>query len=381
MSFDRMHSLHTKTSRIIDLGSICEMFTGTEGGSAIVSIHKTPGGGARHAVVTINSAAAAKIAAIGSERRMLGSYEEDPGSYEHDARLAFLDAVPEMTSALMFAKTADATIIEVRGLPVRDDAPRTPDDGIVLEPEVRSHVFNLVGSLTGSLSLRGFSYGSENGGRLLRAVSPVPQVACQASSQGFADDLGWHQDNANRSMVRFSYPRSNRRGPMNDYQAFVCVRSDEQVPMHVAGLEDIVGEVARRHGSLLVDVLHEPEFSICRPASHGGGLDAEGVPLLARDELGRLHGRFHAGNVIGLSPRAQAAYDAFRTVSHVSGSAVEIDGEEGALLIYANTRVMHRRRRYQPRFDGRDRYYVRIYMMNADDLQSWKSHLNGRVFT
>ncbi|MET4896589.1 hypothetical protein RN629_05360 [Sphingomonadaceae bacterium jetA1] len=380
MSFQEMFGLYSETSRITDFGAICEIFTGSEGGSAIVSIRPTPGGCARHAVVTINPSAAKKVASIASERRRWGSYEDDPEGYEYDARMAFLDAVPEMTSGLMFAKTADATVIEVRGLPIDEDSPKTPSDGAVTEADVRSYIFNLVGSLAGSLSLRGFAYASENNGRLLRAVAPVRRLAAQASSQGFADDLGWHQDNANRFIPGLSEPKEQIRGPMNDYQAFVCVHAEDDVPMDVAALDDIVAEIGRRHGSVLVDILHRPEFGICRPASHGGGLDVEGVPLLARDRSGRLHGRFHASNVIGLTPEAQSAYERFKEILRASRSGLEIAGEKGALLLYANTRVMHRRRSFRPRFDEQDRYYIRLYLMNADALSGWNSLINDRVF-
>lgn len=380
MSFKELYGLYSQTSRVASLGPICEIFTGTGGGSAILSVQATPGGRGRHAVITINAEARQKIAAINSKRLLATTYEADPASYEAQARLAFLDAVPEMTSAIMFARTADATIIEVRGLPTPAEKAQTPDDGVVREEAVRSHVLNLVGSLTGPLGLCGFSYASENDGRLLRAVAPVSKLALQASSQGFADDLGWHQDNANRQMVIAAEPQASQRGPMNEYQAFVCVHPDEDVPMDVANLEDMVAELASRHGSLLVDKLHAPEFGIYRPSSHGGGLDVEGVPLLALDEKGRLHGRFHAGNVVGMTPVAQAALDAFRETCASTRSRMEVEGREGALLIYDNTRVMHCRRKFKPRFDGADRYYIRLYMMNLDGFKQWQHCANGRVF-
>ncbi|MCJ8507857.1 hypothetical protein MUU53_08010 [Rhizobium lemnae] len=381
MSFEEIYGSLALNQRIATLGPVCDIFTGAEGGSAIASVQKTPGGCGRHAVITINSAAAQKIAAIRSERRENGSYEQDPAAYEQDARLCFLDAVPEMISALMFAKTADATTIEVRGLPVPEGKVRTPDDGVVVERDVRGYVFNLVGSLVGSLSLKGFSYSSENHGRLLRAVAPVAQLASQASSQGYADDLGWHQDNANRPMVAAIDPAACSRGPMNEYQAFICVHADEQVPMDVANLEDIVHELSQRHGSVLVDTLFQPEFGLCRPSSHGGGLDATEVSLLARDGKGRLHGRFHAGNVIGMTPTAQASYDAFKAACGATKSRMEIDGERGAVLIYENTRVMHRRRRFTPQFNGSDRYYIRLYMTNHDTFKCWQQFAQERVFS
>jgi len=167
---------------------------------------------------------------------------------------------------------------------------------------------------------------------------------------------------------------------MNEYQAFVCINADPDVPMDLVALGDVVEATAARFGSILIERLTSSEFAINRPESHGGGRDIEGVPLLLTDAAGLLHGRFHAGNVVGMTSQAQLAYDAFRDVAATTSASIEIAAERGALLIYANSRVMHRRRRLKPRFDGRDRYYLRLYMMCEVAFAASEAPRRGRVF-
>lgn len=380
MRFTEFFEVYRQVPRITEVGLVCEMFRGADQGAVIASLSKTPGGSDSRAIISVNEATALKIASISSDRLAHGSYDHDPTGFESDARRLFLDAAPELAAAIMFAKAADVPVIEVRNLPSPKSQVRTPSDGVVAEQDVRRYVLNLVGTLGGAWGLCGFSYESENEGRLLRAISPVQTRALEASSQGFADDLGWHQDNANRRIPGVPDTIRNDRGPMNAYQAFVCVRPDPDVPMDLVTLADIAAEAAKRHGSMLIDALAAPDFAINRPDSHGGGRDVEEVPLLVRDAAGRLYGRFHAGNVVGLTPEAQAAYEAFRQIATATRSTMEVQGERGALLMYSNTRTLHRRRRFAPRFDGADRYYVRLYMMDGDEMQEHEAHLHGRTF-
>ncbi|MEM8594964.1 MAG: hypothetical protein AAGF76_00610 [Pseudomonadota bacterium] len=330
-----------------------------------LTLRPTPGGAALQAYIEISNRMSEAIhGAIEWAAKDVTSYDADPVGFEEAASVAVSKSAPGLVSALQLAAEHHPVLIAISGMPVYQ-AGRTPLDGIVDEAEIMRPVLAFVGAMSAGLGLEGFTYATENGARLLRAVAPVAINGEAASSQGFAADLGWHMDNANRSVPDVEVPHSDGRGEMNPYQGFISITPEDGVPMEVVALDDVIREVRASCGSAIVDQLKRSDFAIDRPDSHGGGRDVEGVPLLLPDSKGLLHGRIHAGNVSGLDHEAHAAFEHFKRVLEATPSVMEIHSKPGDVILYSNTRALHRRRRYTPRLDGTDRYYVRIYFAPA----------------
>lgn len=358
---------------------IGKVFDGAEGAAVVVYFARTPGKGALSARVQVNARSAANVAKV-HETLVGSSYEVDPEKFEQRVTHELVFNAPELVSAINYAFSNGAIIIEVLGLPGPAVQPTTPDNGLVDEPSVAEHVTNLVGVFAGALGCRGFAYSCENGGKLLRVVAPQIENAGQASSQGFADDLGMHSDNANRTIPHTFDTAQPERGPMNAYQAFATVNACPDTPMEVAALQDIVNEVINEHGVAVITALEQPNFSVFKPDSHGGGLDIVGVPVLVRDAKAQVHGRFHMANVVGVTPEAEVALEKFRAVVSKTTSIVKIPGRKNGLVLYSNSQCMHRRSRYSPRFDGSDRFYVRLYLSHPDVMTAYSAYAVGRVF-
>jgi len=272
-------------------------------------------------------------------------------------------AAPELLSAANFAHAFNPSVVEVAGFEPAGRTVVTPLNGIVAEGNVGSHVFYLVSMFAGGFRLSGFAYSSENGGRILRAVAPNPQLAGEISSQGYTEELAWHQDNANKPFpMGANVSRGIDRDFMNHYQAFVAVNVDDKTPMEIMTLDDVVLDLERECGSEVIEALQRPAFSVRPPASHSDGITVKGVPLLERDAGGRLHGRFHSANATGLTPESRNALDAMTRCISNSTKSILYFGSPGSLILYANTRVLHRRSHYTPSFGGGDRYFVRMYL-------------------
>jgi hypothetical protein len=354
-------------------------FRGTEQGAAAYVEVRTPGRRSRRAVIGVNQATADKIRWLALNADF-ESYQADPETYERNARLRLADAAPELMGAIALAKARDAVMTEIHGLPVPATFPATPLGGVVDEREVRSHVANLVGGLAGGWGLTGFAYQSENQGKLLRAVCPVKALAETASSQGYAAELVWHQDNANRAIAGIERGHPGHAWPINPFQGFVAVRPIAP-RMEAVALADVIDETVRRHGADVADRLQTSDFAVNKPDSHGGGRDVEGVPVLIRGDDGAWHGRFHAADVVGLSPASQEAMRLFTEVVTATRTRVEFRLDPGSLLLYSNTRCMHRRSSYSAKLDGRDRYFIRLYLMSPDLLREYAAKTTrDRVF-
>jgi hypothetical protein len=157
---------------------------------------------------------------------------------------------------------------------------------------------------------------------------------------------------------------SNNAAFMNPYQAFAAIRTRNDVPMEVVPLDDLLFEVVSAFGPQLIRVLSLPLYAVRWPDSHasGGQIAISAVPVLVRDGYGNLHSRFHEENTVGLTPEARHALDCFREVVKSTEAVLEIRSHPGDLVLYSNTRAMHRRRAYTPMFNGMDRYYVRTYL-------------------
>ncbi|KPL50855.1 hypothetical protein ABB55_00270 [Prosthecomicrobium hirschii] len=259
--------------------------------------------------------------------------------------------------------------IIIKGLPRPCPLIATPLNGMVFEPDVRPQTGFLVALLGSAANLVPFAYGTENRGLILRAVVPVAELKGKASSQGSANDLGMHNDNANQAMIHEAWFEPGAPF-MNPYQAFVCIRPRRDVPMETAALDDILPELDASHGPEPARILQAPVFDVRWPDSHqkGGQIAVAGVPVLVPDSLGRMHSRYHAANISSTDANAQAALDKFHQIVAGTKSVMEIHSEPGDLLIYSNTRMMHRRRAYAANFDGSDRYYVRVYLAPAEAL-------------
>jgi hypothetical protein len=62
-----------------------------------------------------------------------------------------------------------------------------------------------------------------------------------------------------------------------------------------------------------------------------------------------------------------------------TSAVLTVRPEPGTVLVYSNLRVLHRRSRYAAKLDGRDRYYLRLYGLDAAILHDHAGICAGRV--
>jgi hypothetical protein len=318
-------------------------------------------GNAKMARVTLTDDDAMAAAEAKSRLDHLFDYESDPGGFEKAAHRILREELPALLDASAWALKCAAPLIVVSGFTPHAVPIATPDDGIVHGKAVRAPVATLVGTFGFACGMGGFSYVSENKALLQRAVAPIKRLASQASSQGYKSELNFHCDNANQPMACEHGAIVNGQ-LMNPYQGFVAINTEPTVPMELAAIADVKSAMARRFGADIVEVLYRHVFAIKAPASHNddGEIAAWNLPLFVRDDDGLTHARYHADNVIGLTGAAEHALACLHETVKAS-PVIALRSKPGDLILYSNTRMMHRRSAYEPRFDGTDRYFVRVY--------------------
>lgn len=334
-----------------------------------VKMHWTQNSNPKYAIVQLTSLeqqlAMKALPALGE----LADYDVDPQANEAKAADIVTAHLPEAVRVIELLHSFGFPLIVVKGLPAPCSRVATPLDGNVDEAAVKPNVGYLSGLFRKACKLGAFAYATENSGRILRAVTPVRTQTGKASSQGFDNDLDMHNDNANQPMV-IEQAFVHGKSFMNPVQGFVAIKTRADVPMEVQSLDDVLCQLEDVYGIDAARPLFEPEFAVRWPDSHlhAGEIAVEGVPLLIRDTDRNVHSRFHASNVVALTEHAQDALDKFRELTATAAWVIEIAADPGDLIVYSNTRMMHRRRAFAPRFDGTDRYYVRTYLAPLDVL-------------
>ncbi|MEV7808306.1 TauD/TfdA family dioxygenase [Microbispora sp. NPDC088329] len=239
-------------------------------------------------------------------------------------------------------------------LPVQEDLPDTPVTGFGDEHELAAlNALHL--GLIRLMRAIPFAVSFENDGRLIRNVVPNPAASGTTSSWGADSEFFWHSDNPHQP---FGLPGSDPRPFMPQYLTFMALRNEERVPTDLAAIEDVV----LRLDAETLERLLAPEFDVGAPASNEGEKTQPltNTPVLSHGADGRYRVRFDRGTTTGRTPAAAAALERWCEVLRTV-PAEELVLEPGVFLVFDNYRVLHRRRRFEPKPAAAARWLRRCY--------------------
>jgi Taurine catabolism dioxygenase TauD, TfdA family len=252
-----------------------------------------------------------------------------------------------LVGSLRHAASAACPVIVVRGLPSDAVSPTTPYDGVVDLTESYRAIINLH-AVVGSLGLHPVAYAKENSSTL-HAVCPVTGGRGKISSHGYDTASPFHTDYADRPIDE---PRCDQ-SPAAAALAFAVERAELATPMEyvpVCRLLSVLSAEQIRTG-------HLDEFSVRAPAIFCDGQATRVRRLfLARDDRCRLN----LGTMTGLTPRASRLLGEIREILSDESLVERIHVRRGDVVVMDNQRVVHRRASFAPRWDGTDRYFVRM---------------------
>jgi Fe(II)/alpha-ketoglutarate-dependent arginine beta-hydroxylase len=187
-----------------------------------------------------------------------------------------------------------------------------------------------------------FGWSSQREGALINNVLPVKSHEGEQLSTGSTVELDWHTEEA------FHPYRA-------DYLALMCLRNPDHVPTYVGSIKDVsIDEVIKK-------VLFRPRFIFHVDKNFQNGMfdDAAPEPVLFGD-FDSPFVKIDPSFMMPLPGDEVAAHALAEITTAFKKSISEVVLQQGDILFMDNYRVVHGRKAFVPRFDGRDRWLKRV---------------------
>jgi len=265
-----------------------------------------------------------------------------------------------VASLLRFRAAPDApSALLVSGLPVDRDLPPTPVGAVPFGAgEVAARALLLVATLLGEP----LGYAAEKDGALVQHVFPTESERSAPSNESSAIDLGFHTE------LTYSpdAPEQSFDVAAPDFVLLLALRSPPERSATTSMVD--ARELCDALGPGDLAALREARFELRAPHSFaGGGARPWSPPLpLVRGPADAPSVVFDiACGVRGVDEEAEAALDGLRRACADPALWRSVELAPGELLAIENTRCAHARSAYDARFDGRDRWLLRMYVRRS----------------
>lgn len=192
------------------------------------------------------------------------------------------------------------------------------------------------------------AYKQEQNGRLVQHILPNPKTEYSQISSSSKTVLKLHTETA-------FHPHKP------DVLILMCLRGDEDAPTTYAIFDDIIK-------NMNVDLMYElmrPQFFIQPDLSFGNGAKKQNewlVPIIDCRQK-KLRFCFDEDLMRGKNESAQKALEDLKQL--VADNTKEIVLKTGDVLVVDNHQVVHGRKPFQPRYDGTDRWLMRILVKSS----------------
>ena len=255
-----------------------------------------------------------------------------------------------------FPQARDVAMI-VRGLPLDPQLPATPYD---LEPGIEnlSILAGAILSVLHTLQTRPLAYEGESTDSVFRHVSPKRKRETEKSSYGSRADLDMHVDNPH---LPLTCEPVLQLSACPEYLSLTGLRCELDVPTRIVAIDEVLAILP----AYVEEELSRPNFTVRRPASFGKqGNVLENVPLLYRSATDGLYCRYNKASVEATCAPAQFALQLFAAAANHPDVVHHIMLQPGDMLIFKNQQTLHARDGFTPRYDGRDRWMLRVFGVN-----------------
>ncbi len=242
----------------------------------------------------------------------------------------------------------------IRGMPLPLELPTTPtknghiNDGLIYQP------LTLLFGLYSMCNVHPVAYSGENKDRIIRHVIPNEQSKDEVSSHGSEFEFGMHVDNPHlpldcENIVNIS--------GCPQFLALHCLKTDTSVPTELIFLDDILENMPE----FIIDGLKKQNYRILKPDSFGENQEyIESLSILGESSDGYMLNRFDSKFATAKNKEATFCLSAFfNEVKNANSNKIILT--PGDILILHNQRTLHARGAFKARFNGSDRWLLRLY--------------------
>lgn len=298
------------------------------------------------------------------------SYEETQSLRRALSKLTMLDCRHALTAQPVLSQTFRAIVSEdkvarleqfatspehaliIRHLPVDEVLPPTPyeyDPGIYETPLATASILGVFGCI----GIHPLAYQGENDNSFVRHVVPKKHAEATLSSYGSRMDLGMHADNPHLPLITEPVQTLSA---CPEFLSLTGIRCELAVPTRLLPTQEVLESLAPE----VLDVLQQPLYTIKRPESFSEQRYRLVAPLVLLDHDGRYLCRYNKANVEANNAEAQQALAALEQAIQLH-PVRQVLLQQGDLLIFKNQQTFHARDAFTPRFDGMDRWMMRVF--------------------
>lgn len=295
------------------------------------------------------------------EQQALLSYARDFGPVDDRSLHA---AVPTMTQALPHLLAKDSlqilagfmagpgNILRINGLATDENPPSTPYSGYVDNADLP--IATVMQSLVfAACQLAPIAYERENRGLLLRHVVPTRKREMKVSSHGSRYTLDMHVSNPILPIIP---EPTHGVSASPEVLSFYGVRQDPNVYTEVVELDEVLALI----DPAVIEQLRQPAYYFRMPSSFGGDELQGPFPVLAQRD-GMYYNRTDMDTVIPVDYSALLALTAFMKATRQVPNYHRLQLAPGEMLVFKNQRTLHSRQKFLARYNGLDRWMVRLY--------------------
>ncbi len=210
-------------------------------------------------------------------------------------------------------------------------------------------------ALFGLMKIMPISYIGENQGRAIRHVVPKISRSNQIGSHGNLE-FNFHVDNPDSSIIG----EESGRTPCLEFLALYCLRGDAEAVTEVVTLKDVIKFMTHEE----INIALSPIFDIKRPESFEDGSPVvKNVPLLTKFD-NKYFSRFDFHNIQATNKEGKNLLNTINEILINNVEPLKISLEPGDFLIFKNQETMHKRSLFHPKYNGIDRWLMRLFGMN-----------------
>jgi hypothetical protein len=275
----------------------------------------------------------------------------DPISFTENSRIHFETKYIDLKKEIQKAINNRCPAIHIKNSINKNFNVTTPYCGKVNPEGIKDLIWHTFG-IVGAINTFPFFYKDESD-CIIRAVAPRYNSQDEHSSQSPFNDLDWHVDAAYRPING-----KENLSPMPDYLIFGIVKNGyKNIPITYIFLNDILKYLDEED----IEAGMRPDFIISSPDSFSNKYVNNGISVLSRNQDGVYNSRIAFQYTKPLTESADRFLKKTRFITEVKEIQRLINVKPGDIVILNNKTTLHKRDKFEPRWDGDDRYFIRVY--------------------